>query len=119
MTIDVPSGRVVARVRTDAEHVTGVDFVNVPSYVLATDIETETSRGRVSVDIGYGGAIYAHLRAADVGLAVGPGNVNDLIAIGREVKWALNETKYAQHPTVPAAERNLRNDPVRRARRDR
>ena len=98
VTIDVPSGRVVARVRTEAGHVTGVDFVNVPSYVLATDVETETSRGRVSVDIGYGGAIYAHLRAADVGLAVEPGNANELIAIGREVKWALNESKYAQHP---------------------
>src|SRR5207245_11000795 len=55
----------------------------------------------VSVGIGYGGAIYAHVRAADVGLAVEPGNVNELIAIGREVKWALNETKYAQHPRDP------------------
>ena len=67
----------------------------------STDIETEISRGRVSVDIGYGGAIYAHVRAADVGLAVEPGNVNELIAIGRDVKWALNETRYAQHPRDP------------------
>ena len=95
MTIDVPSGRVVARVRTGAGQVTGVDFVNVPSYALAAGIETQTRRGRVSA------AIYAHLRAADVGLAVEPGNVNELIAIGREVKWALNETKYAQHPRDP------------------
>ena len=27
--------------------------------------------------------------------------MNDLIAIGRDVKWALNETKYAQRPTDP------------------
>jgi proline racemase len=101
VTIDVPSGRVVARVRTGAGQVTGVDFVNVPSYALAVGIETQTSRGRVSVDIGYGGAIYAHVRAADADLAVEPGNVNELIAIGREVKWALNETKYAQHPRDP------------------
>ena len=33
-----------------------------------------------------------------MGLAVEPGNANELIAIGREVKWALNESKYAQHP---------------------
>ena len=101
VTVDVPSGRVVARVRTEAGHVTGVDFVSVPSYALATDIAVETSRGPVTVDIGYGGAIYAHLRAADVGLAVEPGNVNELIAIGREVKWLLNETRYAQHPGDP------------------
>jgi hypothetical protein len=36
-----------------------------------------------------------------VGLAVEPGHVNELITIGREVKWALNETKYAQHPRDP------------------
>lgn len=99
VTIDVPSGRVVARVHTDAGQVTGVDFVSVPSYVLATGVEIETSRGRAFVDIGYGGSIYAHLRAADVGLSVDPGNVNELIAIGREVKSLLVETPYAQHPT--------------------
>jgi len=101
VTIDVPSGRVVARVRTRAGQVTGVDFINVPSYALAAGIETQTSRGRVSVGIGYGGAIYAHVRAADAGLAVEPGNVNELIAMGREVKGALNETRYAQHPRDP------------------
>jgi len=99
VTIDVPSGRVVARVHTEARQVTEVDFVNVPSYVLATDVEIKTSRGRVFVDIGYAGSIYAHLRAADVGLSVEPGNVNELIAIGREVKSLLSETPYAQHPT--------------------
>ena len=77
VTLDVPSGRVVARVRTRAGQVTGVDFVNVPSYALAAGIETQTSRGRVSVGIGYGGAIYARVRAADAGLAVEPGNVNE------------------------------------------
>jgi proline racemase len=99
VTVDVPSGRVVARVHTAAGQVTGVDFVNVPSYVLATDVEIKTSRGRVLVDIGYGGSIYAHLRAADVGLSVEPGKVNELTAIGREVKSLLTETPYAQHPT--------------------
>jgi proline racemase len=98
VTIDVPSGRVVARVHTETRQVTRVDFVNVPSYVLAIDVEIKTSRGRAFVDIGYAGSIYAHLRAADVGLSVEPGNVNELIAIGREVKSLLSETPYAQHP---------------------
>jgi proline racemase len=96
--IDVPSGRVVARVHTAAGQVTAVDFVNVPSYLLSRGVEVATSRGTVTVDVGVGGAIYAHLRAADVGLAVEPAQVNELIAVGREVKWLLNESQHARHP---------------------
>jgi proline racemase len=99
VTIDVPSGRVVARVHRAAGRVTAVDFVSVPSYTVARDVEVSTSRGTVRVDIGFGGAIYAHLRASDVGLSVTPENVTDLIAIGREVKWLLNDSAHAQHPS--------------------
>jgi len=97
--IDVPSGRVVARVHTEAGRVSAVDFVNVPSYLLALDVEVATSRGTVRVDIGFGGAIYAQLRADRVGLAVVPEQVNELIAIGREIKWLLHESAHAKHPS--------------------
>ena len=96
--IDVPSGRVTARVYTDGDQVVRVDFVNVPSYVLHRDVTVSTSRGEVTVDVAYGGAIYAHLDAAGVGLRVTPENYADLIIIGREVKHLLNATDYAAHP---------------------
>jgi proline racemase len=86
------------RVHSADERITGVDFVNVPSYRLGEGVTVKTSRGDVVVDIGYGGAIYAHLNAADVGLAVTPEHYSGLITIGREVKWALNETEHARHP---------------------
>ncbi|CQR65572.1 proline racemase family protein [Streptomyces leeuwenhoekii] len=98
VVIDVPSGRVTLRVHGDGERITGIDFVNVPSYRLAEQVALTTSRGEVVVDIAYGGAIYAHLDASAVGLAVTPEHYTDLIAVGREVKWALNETVHARHP---------------------
>lgn len=98
VVIDVPSGRVTLRVHTDGDGVTGVDFVNVPSYRLAGQVPLATSRGDVVVDVAYGGAIYAHLDAATAGLAVTPEHYTALIAIGREIKWALNDTAYARHP---------------------
>jgi proline racemase len=98
VVVDVPSGRVVARLHSTAGRVTAVDFVNVPSYRMHTDVEVTTARGRVVVDIAFAGAIYAHLKAASVGLEVKPENYSELIAIGREVKWALNDTEYARHP---------------------
>jgi proline racemase len=78
------------------EHVT---FRNVPSYVLAREVPVATSRGRVSVDVAYGGAIYATLPAAAAGLAVEPAAYGELIALGREVKAALSATEHARHPT--------------------
>lgn len=101
VVIDVPSGRVTARVHRQASRVTGVDFVNVASWVVARDLEVRTSRGTARVDIGYGGANYATLDAAQLGLAVTPEHLADLIAIGREIKWALDDSEYARHPSDP------------------
>ncbi|MEO7005654.1 MAG: proline racemase family protein [Terrimesophilobacter sp.] len=99
VTIDVPSGRVVARVRCVGGVVTKVTFRNVPSYVIATAVPLVTSRGTVAVDLSYSGAIYASVPAGSVGLGVEPAQYAELISIGREIKWALNESEWAQHPT--------------------
>jgi proline racemase len=69
--------------------------------VVASDVPVTTSRGKVRVTVAYGGAIYATLPAAQLGLAVTPERLGDLIALGREIKWALNDTKHAVHPTDP------------------
>jgi proline racemase len=99
VTIDVPSGRVVARVERRAGVVEDVTFRNVPSYVLARGVAVETARGRLAVDVAYGGAIYACLPAAPAGLAVEPDAYGALIALGREVKAALAATEHARHPS--------------------
>ena len=101
VVIDVPSGRVNARVHREDGRVVAVDFVNVPSWVVAVDVPVRTSRGEVSVSVAYGGATYATLPASQVGLSVTPGHLGELIALGREIKWALNDTEHAVHPTDP------------------
>ena len=101
VTIDVPSGRVTARVHRQHARTVAVDFVNVPSWLVARDVPVRTSRGEVPVTVAYGGAIYATLPAAQVGLSVGPEQLGELIALGREIKWALNDTEYAVHPSDP------------------
>jgi proline racemase len=101
VVLDVPSGRVVARVHREDARVVAVDFVNVPSWVVARDVPVTTSSGRVTVHVAYGGAIYATLPAAQVGLEVTPENLDALITLGREIKWALNGSEHAVHPTDP------------------
>ena len=96
VVIDVPSGRVAALIERSAGKLVGATFRNVESFVLARGISVPTSRGEVLADLTYSGAIYASVRAADLGLTVGPEQYTELIALGREVKWALNDSPEAQ-----------------------
>jgi proline racemase len=95
VTIDVPSGRVVARVRMEAGTIESVAFRNVPSFVVARDIEA----AGVRVDVSYGGAIYASAPAERFGLSVVPDDLPRLIAAGREAKRALERSEVARHPS--------------------
>jgi proline racemase len=72
VVVDVPSGRVTARVQREGGRAVAVDFVNVPSWVVAADVPVATSRGEVSVTVAYGGATYASLPAEQLGLEVTP-----------------------------------------------
>ena len=96
VTIDVPSGRVQALVRQERGRITEIVFRNVESRVLARGIALETSLGTVEVDLVFGGAVYATLPASALGLSVTPAHTSELIRIGREIKWSLNDHAAAQ-----------------------
>jgi proline racemase len=94
VTIDVPSGRVVARVTCRDGAAAGVAFRNVPSFVIARAV----AAGDAHVDVAYGGAIYAFAPAARWGLRVAGSDLPELIRVGRQVKRALEGADVARHP---------------------
>jgi proline racemase len=94
VVLDVPSGRVTARVRCRNGVVESVAFRNVPAYVLARGVPA----AGVEVDVAYGGAIYAFVPAERFGLRVVPEDLGRLIEAGRAVKAALADTEVARHP---------------------
>ena len=87
VVIDVPSGRVTARVEVRGGQVQSVTFRNVPAYVVARAVDA----GGLQVDLAYGGALYASVTAASLGLKVEPDCMTELIAAGRAVKRALSD----------------------------
>jgi proline racemase len=93
VVIDVPSGRVTARVRMARGAVESVAFRNVPAYVVARGVRA----CGVDVDVAYGGAIYACVPAKALGLEVDAGHLAELIYRGREIKRALDATPVARH----------------------
>lgn len=99
VTIDVPSGRVDARVACSDGVPQSVTFRNVPAYVMSRGVELDLRSGEVPVDISFGGAVYVSAKAADLGLAVEPAQVDALIAAGREIKAALRSSELTSHPS--------------------
>jgi len=96
--VDVPSGRVAARVRCARGAVQEVTFRNVAAWVQERGVEVITRRGALRIDLAWGGAYYACVRAADAGLAVTAAHYSELIATGREIRDALNAGGVAVHP---------------------
>lgn len=101
ISIDVPSGRVQAVAHLVGNRVRSVRFRNVPAFVYATDITVDTPAGRVTADIGYGGAFYGVVDVGQLGLAVTPGDLTELIGLGRVIKAALMDQVEVVHPEEP------------------
>jgi proline racemase len=95
VVVDVPSGRLETWATVEDGRVRSVRFRNVPSFVWSRDVE---AAGHL-VDVAFGGAFYASLRER-----VEPAELPRLIALGREIKAALE----AGHEIVHTEEPELR-----------
>jgi proline racemase len=94
VTVDVPSGRVLARVRCRAGAVQSVAFRNVPAHVVARGIPA----AGVTVDLAYGGAMYASVPAERLGLRVTPAELPQLIEAARAIRRDVDGAGAARHP---------------------
>jgi proline racemase len=92
VVVDVPSGRLETWATVEGGRVRSVRFRNVPSFVWAEGIE---AAGRV-VDVTFGGAFYASLEER-----VEASELPRLIALGRELKAAIESEHEVVHPLEP------------------
>jgi trans-L-3-hydroxyproline dehydratase len=101
VNLDTPAGLVRAMAHITANgQVERVSFLNVASFVYTRDVEIElASDQRIVVDIVFGGAFYAIVPAAVVGLQVIPEQTAQLVAAGEAIKRAVNAALTIQHPT--------------------
>jgi trans-L-3-hydroxyproline dehydratase len=99
VTLDTPAGLVRATAHIKDEHVDYVSFLNVPSFLYARDLAVDVpGYGRSVCDVAWGGAFYAVLPAAQVGLRVVPEQTAALVAAGEAIKRAVNAALPIQHP---------------------
>jgi trans-L-3-hydroxyproline dehydratase len=99
VNLDTPAGLVRATAHLEDGHVAKVSFLNVPSFLYARDLAIEVpGYGQVVCDVAWGGAFYAVLPAARVGLRVVPEQTAALVAAGEAIKRAVNAVLPVKHP---------------------
>lgn len=97
--IDTPAGFVSARPEVVEERVRSVSFVNVPSFAARLDAVVGVAGvGQVRYDLGFGGAYYAYVDAADFDLEIVPGETPRIVDLGRRIKDAIQEKAPPVYP---------------------
>jgi len=101
--LDMPAGPVdiVAECR-DGKCVS-VTLKNVPAFVFALDapVEVDGLAASITVDIAYGGMIYAIVDAAALGYEIVPGEARELGELGEKIRMAVREQHPVTHPELP------------------
>ena len=101
VVVDAPSGRLETWAAYGDGDVSSVRFRNVPSFVFARNVEVTVNGRPIACDIAYGGAFYASVDVALIGLRVVPEHLTELISWGRAIKKAIEATADVIHPLEP------------------
>ena len=103
VVIDVPCGQIrakaIAQDFPNNKSITQVSFESVPSFVFAQEQRVDVEGiGTVNFDIAFGGAFYAYVNAADLGLTLAPEHQNKIIDYGKRIKAAVINKMAVKHP---------------------
>ena len=100
--MDVPSGFIKSYAKVKNGQVTGVRFENVPSFVQSLDTKIDVPGiGEINYDLAFGGAFYAFVDVAQLGLDCTSKYQNQLIETGIKIKHAVMDSVKMVHPLEP------------------
>ena len=101
VVFDSPAGLIRASADVAEGRVTSVAFRNVPAFRSIKSVQVATSVGHVCADVAFGGAFYALVDAADLGIEVLPEHAAQLTRLGMEIKRAIDREFEVIHPGQP------------------
>jgi proline racemase len=102
IAMEAPAGLVRVKAACKNGKCESVTFENVPSVVLHLDAAVEVKGiGTVTVDVAYGGMIYAMVDATSLGFRIEPSEAADLVQLGEQIKGAAAEQLPSGHPENP------------------
>ena len=102
LSLDMPGGRVDVIAECRGGKCVSVTIHNVPSFALKLDCAIEIEgRGTITVDIAYGGMIFAIADARALGFSLVPDEARDLAVLGERIRVAARTQHPVVHPELP------------------
>ncbi|MDQ0347814.1 proline racemase family protein [Ancylobacter vacuolatus] len=102
LVLEAPAGLVKVSAECRDGKCVNVTFDNVAGFAFALDREVEVpGLGRITVDVGYGGMIYAIVDAASLGFRLELKEAAQLVEVGERIKAAAAEQIPCVHPENP------------------
>lgn len=99
--LDMPAGPVDIVAECHDGKCESVTLKNVPAFAFAIDAPLEVERvGSMSIDIAYGGMIYAIVDAAKLGFEIVADEARDLAVLGEQIRLAARDQHPVTHPDL-------------------
>jgi 4-hydroxyproline epimerase len=97
--VETPAGLVFASYEQKKAKITSVKFINVPSFLVVSDLEVECSDlGILRLDISYGGNFYAIIDIQENFKGISQYSADQLIRWSREIREKVNANSIYEHP---------------------
>lgn len=101
-SLDTAAGLVTVTAECEQGKCKSVAFDNVPAFVFELDYLVEVpGLGTVTVDVAWGGMMYALVDAASVGLKINHSHGPKLVEYGERIKKAVQKAYTPIHPENP------------------
>ncbi|MCW5256394.1 hypothetical protein D5039_19495 [Verminephrobacter aporrectodeae subsp. tuberculatae] len=102
LCVDTPAGLVQVQAECERGKCRRVRFHNVPSFVMHQARPVDVAgMGTLTLDVAYGGMIYAIVDAAAAGFSLDRSEARDLVQAGERIKRAAAEQLPSVHPQNP------------------
>ncbi|KZF18946.1 proline racemase [Xylona heveae TC161] len=102
LSLDTAAGLVTVTAECEAGKCKNVSFDNVPAFVFELDYKVDVPGiGTVSVDIAWGGMMFAVVDAGSVGLTIENRFGPKLVEYGEKIKRAIQKVYTPVHPENP------------------
>lgn len=98
IVLDTPAGTITARVKIENGSVGAVTVCNVPAFYYDSLVVNLPGRGRIEVDIAYGGNFFALVNVKQLQLSLDCSCLDEIKALGIEIKKLVNESVSIVHP---------------------